>query len=187
MGMSFNMHLCDENSFEKIKENILNKFEVNVDEYAIKSYFLEKLYNGLEYLLLKIFPKDIVKIIFNGSETICSIDFKSNFYKNLSEDERINLYINTPQVSYISHEQVNNIYKYFVNENGDKIYESFNADELNKNKVYSENWTEKYKINYGNYSSEHLYADFFKDEYLKIKELFEYSINNNLCIFIEIM
>jgi len=57
----------------------------------------------LEFILKKIIPNDIVKIIFSGSDIISSFDMKSDQYKNLSKKEIFLLKINTLEVSYINH------------------------------------------------------------------------------------
>jgi hypothetical protein len=157
MGMSFYMYLCDKDSFEKIKNKTLNKIEINLYDYSIKSYFLEKIYNGLEFIFNKIFPKNIVKIIFCGSNIIISIDFKSDYYRNLSKDEQIEIYIDTPQISYINHDFINKIYELFLSENGDGIYNGFNENELNENKIYSDNWEKYYTIWHNEISKKNIY------------------------------
>ena len=185
MGMSFNMYLCDEKSFEEIKGKILNKTEINLDEYSIKSYYLDKIFNGLEFILKKIVPNDIVKIIFYSSDIISSFDMKSDQYKNLSNEEVLLLKINTPEVSYISHEYISEIYKHFINENGDSIFFGFDETELNKNKVYG-NWEKTYLEIDGKERKECLFAECFKNEYLKIKEFYKEAIDNKYIIFVEV-
>jgi len=94
----------------------------------------------LEYLFNKIFPENIVKLIFNGSDIISSINFKSNNFKKLSKEEQINLYINTTQIAFINYDYIIEINNIFVNDNGDKIYNAFDENELNQKNIYPENW-----------------------------------------------
>jgi hypothetical protein len=179
------MHLCDEKSFEEIRVKILNKVEINLSDYSIKSYYLDKIFNGLEFILKKIIPNDIVKKIFSGSDIISSFDMKSDQYNNLSKKEIFLLKIDTPEVSYISHKYINEIYKHFINENGDGIFFGFDENELNENKVYG-NWEKTYLEIDGNERKECLFAECFKNEYLKIKNFYKEAIDNKYIIFVEI-
>ena len=185
MGMSFNMYLCDKTSFENIKEKTLKNIDIDLGKYSIKSFYLEKMYCGLEFIFKKIFPENIVKIIFYGSDIISSIDLKSQQFKNLPQERLIDLYINTLQLSYINYEFIKEIYKYFLSEDGDGIYNGFNENELNENKIYPENW-EKTFILWKDKEEKILFAKYFKDEYLKIKILYKEAIENGYLIFVEI-
>jgi len=185
MGMSFNMHLCDKKTFEEIKEKTLKNIQIDLGKYSIKSYFLEKIYCGLEFLFKKIFPENIVKIIFYGSDIISSIDFKSQQFKNLPQEKTIDLYISTSQLSYINHDFIKEIYKQFLGEDGDSIYNGFNENELNENKIHPENW-EKTFILWNDKEEKILFSEYFKEEYLKIKTLYKEAIENGYLIFVEI-
>ena len=187
MGMAFNLYLCNKNQFEEIKLKTLNNETIEIIEYSIKSYNCEKLYIGLEYLFSKIFPENIVKIIFNGSDIISRIDFKSDNFKKLLKEEQINLYINTIQTAFIDHNYIYEINDIFIGENGDKIFDSFNENELNSKKIYPENWKKNYTLwNNINNQEEYSYKEYFKNEYLKIKSLFYEAVKNNNLIITEI-
>lgn len=187
MGMALNMYLCNIKQFEEIKLKTLNNEIIDIGNYSINFYSCEKLYNGLEYLFNKIFPKNIVKIIFNGSDVISNVDFKSDDFKILSKEDQIKIYINTSQISYIKQKFIYEINEMFKNENGDKIFNAFNENELNKEKIYPENWEKTYTILHSSNNQEKIdFNEYFKNEYLKIKDLFNKALKNNYIMIIEV-
>jgi hypothetical protein len=179
MGMSLNLYICSKESFNEIKKEIMNSTEINYLNYAVKSNYFEKTYQGLEYVLIKMFG-DIMRPIFNPTHSIGSINFKSDSYKNLSFDERVQVYINTQQASYLTPDEIDTIWNHIKDRNENDIDKYYNAVEMNNNKIYPEIWEEEYVE--GHYPN----AETIKNEYIKLKEIIFNAMGNDQYIFIEI-
>lgn len=139
MGVSVTYYQISTSDFNEIEEAILKNNPVDLEQYSIDELYVGKSFQGLQYVLAKGLGDELSNI-FNGYETICSVDFTSEKFLNLPMEEQEQIFFNTQQEAIITSGKVKELVGLVEEVTQADINKWYDSEELNRNKVYPEVW-----------------------------------------------